>query len=151
MTLLEILVKELPGRGGWPIGVDAIEMHGGGYIFFDGYRAPDSFVISQCSDGWNRGMEVTYSNEVTREQYETALAESNVVAWSGEGLPPVGCECEWDDRTVWLPVTIKYLSEWVIVFSGLTPDGEEVEIAKNIYADNVTFRPIRSEEERKRD
>ncbi|KMK18933.1 hypothetical protein ABW09_05980, partial [Pluralibacter gergoviae] len=41
--------------------------------------------------------------------------------------------------------------EWVIVFSGLTPDGEEVEIAKNIYADNVTFRPIRSEEERKRD
>lgn len=29
-----------------------------------------------------------------KEQYEAALAASKQVEWDGEGLPPVGCECE---------------------------------------------------------
>lgn len=140
MTLLEILVKELPGLGGWPKDSD------------------DELTISDRLPKiyWNfyETYKAAYTNakeRVTREQYEAALAESKRVAWNGEGLPPVGCECEWEDKTGWFPVKIKYLSEWVIVFSGLTMDGEEVDIAKNLYADDVKFRPIRSEEERKRD
>ncbi|MDV5528754.1 hypothetical protein QM137_14445 [Enterobacter hormaechei] len=34
-----------------------------------------------------------FGTKVTREQYEAALADSKP-EWDGEGLPPVGCECE---------------------------------------------------------
>ncbi|MGK8932036.1 hypothetical protein ACRS85_03935 [Pluralibacter gergoviae] len=162
MTLLEILVKELPGKGGWPDGAILAVQDVDSQLCFS--STTDVHLSSDGDDWFGGEWSGKWSNEfidilaedrkvaiITREQYEAALAESKKAAWSGEGLPPVGCECEWRDRTGWLPVTIKYLSEWVIVFSGLTPDGEEVDIAKNLYADDVTFRPIRSEEERKRD
>ncbi|MCK1065026.1 hypothetical protein [Pluralibacter gergoviae] len=162
MTLLEILVKELPWKGGWPVGACLAVQDADSQLCFS-----STADVRLCSDGtdWTGGKWYgSWSNEfidtlaedrqwaiITREQYEAALADSKKMAWNGEGLPPVGCECEWEDKTGWFPVKIKYLSEWVIVFSGLTMDGEEVDIAKNLYADDVKFRPIRSEEERKRD
>ncbi|WP_053074689.1 hypothetical protein [Pluralibacter gergoviae] len=160
MTLLEILVKELPWKGGWPVGVNYIAQDSDWSIYGfeerpeleDGHEWLDG-----TSGGWllKVGILAESSDKstsvITRKQYEAALDDSKKMAWNGEGLPPVGCECEWEDKTGWFPVKIKYLSEWVIVFSGLTMDGEEVDIAKNLYADDVKFRPIRSEEERKRD
>ncbi|HID4130816.1 TPA: hypothetical protein ACXE8V_001117 [Pluralibacter gergoviae] len=144
MTLLEILVKELPGKGGWPAGTDRAIQTEDTYIRFPDVGSYYDFLPNFTATDQKTAI-------ITREQYEAALAESKKVAWDGDGLPPVGCECEWKDRTGWVTVTIKYLSEWVIVFSGLTPDGEEVEIAKNIYGDDVKFRPILSEGERKRE
>ena len=159
MTLLEILVKELPGMGGWPEGAEMC------------HRFADEPVIDfyDADGNWPEDCAVKYgkialpcvktrvmglgikSETVTREQYEAALAESKNVEWNGEGLPPVGCECEWEDNTGWTPVTIKYLSNWVVVFSGKCSSGEDVEIAKKLYIDDVKFRPLRSEEERRRD
>ncbi|EMH4164022.1 hypothetical protein RJ498_003325 [Pluralibacter gergoviae] len=146
MTLLEILVKELPGMGGWPEGAhNRIEMFGDGRVYFDDAWAPDSFKISQCSDGWNPFKSIAYTNEVTREQYEAELAESKKVVWSGEGLPPVGCECEIKRVADWMPVTIQYVSCSFTVFKTLggTEDCYQTH--------SLQFRPLRSDEERKRD
>ena len=134
MTLLEILVKELPGLGGWPKDSD------------------DELTISDRLPKiyWNfyETYKAAYTNAkelVTREQYEAALAESKKVAWNGEGLPPVGCECEIKRVTDWMPVTIKYISGSYTIFKTL--GGTEVCYETH----SLQFRPVLSEEERRRD
>lgn len=75
--------------------------------------------------------------------------------WSGDGLPPVGCECEYKDYSTseWHPVTITYCSNQVVVFSSKhkTFKGEPVEISKDLIIDSPEFRTIRVEAERKRE
>lgn len=77
--------------------------------------------------------------------------------WNGEGLPPVGCECEWQDKNTkqWQPVKVVYASEWVTVVREINEErGDDlVEVAIENYGDDsrLKFRPIRSEAERKRD
>ena len=89
MKLIDLLVKELPKRGGWPYKAkESIEMHSDGDIFFDGDRAPDGFNLPQCDDGWRPGWGLSYSNEVTKEQYESALAASEGwIEWGGGECP----------------------------------------------------------------
>ncbi|QNI20518.1 HNH endonuclease [Klebsiella phage vB_KleM_KB2] len=82
MTLLELLRQELPKRGGWPEGVHGISTHADGQVFFDG-RLARGFTLPKASDAWNRREHPhTYTNAVTREQYEAT-------GWDGTGLPPV--------------------------------------------------------------
>lgn len=67
--------------------------------------------------------------------------------WNGEGLPPVGCMCErsWAGDE-WQRCKILFTSNQLVVVK-LKESGRED--AYNIG--DVTFRPIRSEAERKRD
>lgn len=146
MKLIEILVKHIKR---WPDGVDEIEMHDDGELFFDGNRAY-GYSLPQCSDGWRRGKSSTFSNAVNREEYEAALAASkemlvNKPVWDGQGLPPVGVECEIKRVADWMPVTIKFISDHHTVFTtfGGTEDCYQT------YS--LQFRPIRTEAERKRD
>nr|DAH11558.1 MAG TPA: hypothetical protein [Caudoviricetes sp.] len=77
--------------------------------------------------------------------------------WNGEGLPPVGCECEWQDKNTkqWQPVKVVYASEWVTVIREINKEkGDDlVEIAIENYGDDarLKFRPILSESELKRE
>lgn len=80
MTLLELLVKELPFRGGWPDGVERLEQYPDGALF-DGPNYQSNFKFQRADDFGD--------DEVTREQYEAALVASKP-EWDGEGLPPVG-------------------------------------------------------------
>ena len=67
------------------------------------------------------------------------------VKWNGEGLPPVGCECEIRRVADWMPVTIQFISSYHTVFT--TFGGTE-----DCYQTcSLQFRPIRTEAERKRD
>jgi len=107
MTLLELLVKELPKRGGWPDGADGVVQDRDDieFYFFTGHApkydgaswwfAGDS---SNCSwiyhDYENEFAEDNATAIVTRDQYEAALAASQQPVWSGEGLPPVGTVCD---------------------------------------------------------
>lgn len=149
MKLIDILVQELPKHGGWPVGVKTIEMHMDGDIFFDGDHSPDSFCLPQCDDGWRSGLG-EYSNEVTREQYESALAASQP-QWNGEGLPPVGMEIEYKFRKV------KYRNDFSrgrVLAYGVQNVFMEHWSSKNEFIqplDNIEFRPIRSEADKKRD
>ncbi|HDZ9011416.1 TPA: hypothetical protein RUY31_004144 [Klebsiella quasipneumoniae subsp. similipneumoniae] len=166
MTLLEILVSELPKRGGWPDGVAAMAQDDDGSVqnYSDTY---DIRIDSYHAYGMSR-IVGSYSLEegevsagtdrltaiITREQYESALA-SVEPEWNGEGLPPVGCECEYlDGNNEWYPVTIKYASNQIVVICGMTNifgEEQETEIAKDIQLDKPQFRPIRSEADMKRD
>lgn len=67
------------------------------------------------------------------------------VKWNGEGLPPVGCECEIRRVADWMPVTIQFISSYHTVFT--TFGGTE-----DCYQTcSLQFRPIRTEAERKRE
>lgn len=83
------------------------------------------------------------------------IGQDAAPVWNGEGLPPVGCECEYlDSNNEWYPVTIKYASNQIVVICGMTNifgEEQETEIAKDIQLYKPQFRPIRSEAERKRD
>ena len=161
MKLIDMLVQELPKRGGWPEG--AVECQ----------RFVDEATIDFYDENgnWDDDCSLTYgsiagklvrkqaypceSEQVTRNQYESALAASQKPAWNGEGIPPVGCECEYlDNNGKWYPVTIKYASNQLVVISGVTKIlGVEqgTEIAKDIITDNPRFRPLHTEAEKKRD
>lgn len=149
MKLIDILVQELPSRGGWPEGVKCIKQGDiSGTIFLDRYDGKELFISQVIATDASKGF-------VTREQYEAALAASKVPVWSGEGLPPVGCECEWHDRNTksWIPVKVLYSSEWVVVIRGVATNGDIVELGVEVYGDTdrCKFRPIRTEAERKRE
>ncbi|QHJ76942.1 MAG: hypothetical protein [Bacteriophage sp.] len=86
-----------------------------------------------------------------------AHAASSKPEWNVEGLPPVGCECEWQDKNtkLWIPVVIAYSSQWVTVVRELKPlkVGDAVECCINNFGEEerLHFRPIRSEADKKRD
>lgn len=146
MKLIDILVQELHKLGGWPDGVNDIEMLDDGSIFFDGDLGPEDFKLPQCSDGWNRFKSSRdYTNSVTREQYEAALAASKQ-EWDGEGLPPVGVECEMSYAgDEWHKCVIIAKGEEQIIYQ--THGCREFSGHRN----NYRFRPIRSEADKKRD
>ncbi|KAA6001448.1 hypothetical protein [Pantoea sp. M_5] len=68
------------------------------------------------------------------------------IEWNGEGLPPVGCECEREVPGGWSRCRINYASSALIVYQMLDTGNE--------YASTLSafkFRPIRTEAQRKRD
>lgn len=154
MKLIDLLVQELPKRGGWPEG--AVECQ----------RFVDEATIDFYDENgnWDDDCSLTYSSiavelvrkpaypceseQVTRDQYKSALAALNKPAWNGEGLPPVGCECEC------------HVDEGIIhcVVVGYDFDGKAVVMRNvparkyfSIQANSGRIKPLRSEAEKKRD
>lgn len=97
-TLLQILVEELPKRGGWPKGADQCAQDGKSYEFRVCFYSHgelnynyDQFCISEGSSAkWIRNgcsfiAEIASDQEttiITRDQYEAALAEKeNPLPW----------------------------------------------------------------------
>lgn len=160
MKLIDLLVQELPKRGGWNENwvvvtqdadcyfccwrYDDPKYNGFGWKHVTekglvGYWRADNDVVLSCDS--------TYSI-VTRNQYESALAVSQKPAWDGEGLPPVGCECEC------------HVDEGVIhcIVVGYDFDGKAVVMRNvparkyfSIQANSGRIKPLRTEAERKRD
>ncbi|GJL37859.1 hypothetical protein TUM17576_46790 [Enterobacter hormaechei] len=85
MKLIDLLVQELPKRGGWPDGYDVVSTNGYGAVW--------AYKTKCCIAGRELYFHSTTEGHVTRDQYETALAASQKVEWDGVGLPPIGCEC----------------------------------------------------------
>lgn len=139
MTLLELLVQELPKRGGWPDRVARISQDDDTEIRFYTHtgEAPEyDFYPPQKDKCGDRII-------ITREQYEAALAQTE---WSGEGLPPVGCECEMQDAIgVFIPVDI--IANHDGFAFGWNYDRHAVYFSDK----RCEFRPIRSEYDKKRD
>ncbi len=70
-----------------------------------------------------------------------------IEVWNGEGLPPVGTVCEYNDGNTWIPVEIVFLSKWVIVIRSKANNiGNGVDIAKDLVL-NIPpeFRPLPTE------
>ncbi|MDI7502012.1 hypothetical protein [Cronobacter dublinensis] len=148
MKLIDLLVQELPKRGGWVHGVKHAWCDPDGEVRFrDGGCKPDFYPEAEVDDECRIP---SYRHEddphyiVTSEQYEAAIAAAQQPVWDGEGFPPVGCECErsWcGDK--WLRCTVLFVSDETIVV--------KLPTRENAYRRNdVKFRPLRSEADKKR-
>lgn len=93
--------------------------------------------------------------EAGEEDMNECIGQAPVAEWNGEGLPPVGCECEYlNSNGEWSTVKVKYSSDHLIVISGATKilgEEQETEIAKDIIIDKPQFRPLRMGPEKNRD
>lgn len=142
MKLIDILVQELPKRGGWPEGAECIKQgDSSGRMFIDEWCIGSVIFTASviASDASEAG--------VTRKQYEAALAASKVPAWDGKGLPPVGAVCEVKRAMDWIECKILFISENHVVISSEQTDPREV--CWHTYS--CQFSPIRTEAERKRE
>ncbi|EPT7010016.1 hypothetical protein ACVR20_001516 [Cronobacter sakazakii] len=155
MKLIDLLVQELPKRGGWPDGVaamaqdfdgdvqnyaDTIDIKLGTYASGSS-RIHGSYSLRKIKAAEDRG-----NSFVTREQYEAAIAAAQQPVWDGEGLPPVGCECE--GRFIlggkW------FFFRCVAVDCGIA-FGWAGKDAVTLDEGSYEFRPIPSEADKKRD
>lgn len=106
------------------------------------------------ADAWNAYAGIEKVND--EAELNECIGQAPGPLWNGDGLPPVGCECEWQDKNTkqWNPVKVVYASEWVTVIREINKEkGDDlVEIAIENYGDDarLKFRPTRSEAERKR-
>lgn len=150
MKLIDLLVQELPQNGGWPLGVLCLSqspIDGEIYKHKDtgGFTARRSLYLPKSEDPLCK---------VLRSEYEAAIAASQQPAWNGEGLPPVGTECEWKDTNTgkWQKVKVVYSSEWVTVIRE-DKEVDAVELAIESYGGDKSkeFRKIRTEAECKRE
>ncbi len=70
MTLLELLVKELPNRGGWPEGYQEIAT--------DGFKHVWAYALNGRIAGRPMHLHCNEHGCVTRKQYEAAIAAGKI-------------------------------------------------------------------------
>lgn len=158
MKLIDLLVQELPKRGGWPEKATKARQDADGEVCFEPHSAVYDFypdVMSSDSAQWLEDNERSTSDlYVTREQYELALQKT---IWDGLGLPPVGVEIEVDSpRLGWTKVTVTAVTDnWLVAQYG---DGAEFAWthrtgteADGWNYDYNRFRKLRTEAERQRE
>lgn len=163
MKLIDLLVQELPKRGGWPEGVIKIHQDYDGETWaWLNHGGPERlFTLNRVATNARKFCKhETCENMVTRDQYESALAESQKTAWNGEGLPPVGAKVEF-----FINPKLGYCNNWIpdagtemeVVAHKTTTDGNDVAVC---YWDDSgagrsccfvpeSLKPLRTESERK--
>lgn len=139
MKLIDILVQELPKRGGWPEGAD--------HIATNGYWRVFAYWVRSSLKGIDLNIVSDAEGYVTRSQYEAAL-EASKPEWDGEGLPPVGCECQIilgknGDLGV---CEVLFIGSDIVVWRQKSTFAEG-----SSYLRNVRFLPVRSEADKKRE
>ena len=158
MKLIDLLVRELPKRGGWRENWVSVTQESDGYLCCWSYDNPKYngfgwehvsgrglsgyFLFDDCDGPSCDNAE----SIITRDQYESSLAASQNIEWDGDGFPPIGCACEMQDsKGAWLPVdiiakndgfTFGWSYDYQIVFFGDKAD---------------KFRPLLTEADKKRD
>lgn len=143
MKLIDLLVQELPKRGGWPDGaVEAGFLCSNTTLYFIDANGdcPSEWCIEMDSEVEDNNI------EISKDQYESALAASQKPAWNGEGLPPVGCECE-------ISFSGKSLGQCEVLFVGdslIVWKQKSSQQEGSGYHRHMNIRPLRNEEERKR-
>lgn len=140
MKLIDILVQELPKRGGWPDGKGVASNGPENTVIFHELGKPPF---------WFAGLTFTGKDTATKEEYEAALAASKQ-GWNGEFPIPAGTEVEvhfdGDDSRVWTHFRVEYMSGEVVVLHDYRVDSVDAYKHRTL-----SFRPIRSEEDKKRD
>ncbi|MES3410971.1 hypothetical protein QDQ93_21685 [Enterobacter hormaechei] len=141
MTLLASLIEKLPSRGGWPKPLDSADLP----------LAGNELVTSwKWSVESNEFISCTYGDEtVTKAQYEVAIS-GHKQPWNGQFPIPPGTEVEvhfdGDDSHVWTKFRVEYMAGDIVVLHDYRIDNVEAYKHKIL-----SFRPIHSEEDKKRD
>lgn len=117
MKLIDLLVKELPRRGGWPDGAEIVVQDADSQICFSShsdvytYECQTDWYGGDWADGdWSNPFIDTIADDrhdsiVTRNQYESALAASKAVAGHDGWIEWTGGKCPVDSDTI---VDVKY-------------------------------------------
>ena len=153
MKLIDLLVQELPKRGGWPEGAEYCHLtqydrHCLTIVFSHKQVGTVNNPIISSEEMVFSGIgylgNTLYDCTVTAGQYKSALAASKKPAWNGEGLPPVGCECE---------VSVNGGRSWCTYRAINEKNGvrliEVGDLTEEFQNNNWIFRPLRTESERK--
>lgn len=153
MKLIDLLVQELPKRGGWPEGAEYCHLtqydrHCLTIVFSHKQVGTVNNPIISSEEMVFSGIgylgNTLYDCTVTAGQYKSALAASKKPAWNGEGLPPVGCECE---------VSVNGGRSWCTYMAINEKNGvrliEVGDLTEEFQNNNWIFRPLRTESERK--
>lgn len=157
MKLIYLLVKELTKRGGWPHNALSITQDDDGSLCVWDTNDPhyDGFSWKHHTGNsllyyWHGINAVPLSCDhresiVTYWQYKAALAESQKPAWNGEGLPPVGVECESKQfaQIDWREFRV------VAVENGHVFGFWHDNVGACLDSTHWMFRPLRTESERK--
>lgn len=151
MKLIDLLIKELPQFGGWPVGAECARRYKADRFvcFYDGRDSPiDSYPC--ISTGCLRvGVEI---EEVSHGYYLSEMEKAAVQEWNGAGAPPVGTRCEYslNKGGTWWPCKIEFnVGTQGVVMSCDASEGIQY-VSFSAYGNNI-FRPIRTEAERKRE
>lgn len=149
MKLIDLLVQELPKRGGWPDGAVKIHQDYDGETWaWLNYDSPELLFTPDkiATNARKFGEREKRENMVTRKEYESALAASQEPALSGEGLPPVGIEAE---------VSVDGGRTWCSYKATSECNGmrlvEVGDFTEEFKKNNWIFRPVHSEAENRRD
>jgi len=91
---------------------------------------------------------IHYSDSRNRYKRELSLSDllgDEAVVWDGEGLPPVGAECEFfyieSLAGVWQTCTIDFIGNNIVVLT------TEIASEISVFKETIKFRPIKSERE----
>ena len=157
MKLIDLLVQELPKHGGWPEGAERCRVgnfYGNSITvaftfpkgYSDGFDVPFQYAVTIPTSARHDGKETDYCM-ITRDLYESALAESQKPAWDGSGLPPTGCECESKQfsQVDWTKFKVVAVCDGHVF--GFWGNGVSTALDSKMWE----FRPLRTEAERKRD
>lgn len=159
MKLIDLLVQELPKRGGWPHNALSITQDDDGSLCMWDTNDPhyEGFSWKHHTGNslvyyWHgiEGLPLSCDHResiVTYWQYKAALAASQKPAWNGEGLPPVGCECE-------ISFSGKSLGQCEVLFVGdslIVWRQKSSQQEGSGYYRHMNIQPLRTEAERKRD
>lgn len=93
--------------------------------------------------------------DVIMTEEEEAMGVDDRVEWDGEGLPPVGCECEINPHGEWFRATVygygknKFLA--AISNFQRDSDGDVIGGEHAYWIESTKFRPIRTKAERDRE
>lgn len=157
MKLIDILVRDLHKFGGWPEGaVECVRYIDEATIdFYDEHgNWPDDCSLTYgaiAKEICVSPNEPCQRETVMYSEYEAALAASKQ-EWDGEGLPPVGCECEYETKfDGWQPVRIELIKSEGIAFTWLSNSQAYNGLDCVGVQKSGSFRPKRQDAVRKRD
>lgn len=143
MKLIEFLITESKKGWKWPDGIVKVASTKGsrGVNFYFDYACPPSLSNTLIAPTLFSSSEL-----VTREKYDAALAASKT-EWDGEGLPPVGCECEGKQlaQLNWNKFKVVAIENGHVF--GFWNDNVSTGLDSRLWE----FRPIQSEADKKRD
>lgn len=174
MKLIDLLVQELPKRGGWPHDALSITQDNDGSLcvwntndpHYDGFSWKHHTGNSLMYFWYGEGAIPLSSDHkesiVTYWQYKSAIAASQKPAWNGDGLPPVGEKVEFfinqkfGYRNDWIPADG---TEMEVVAHKTTTDGNDVAVCywdeggagRSCCLVPESLKPARTESERKHD
>ena len=90
--------------------------------------------------------------EVSEENLTDFIVHEPVTAWNGDGLPPVGCECELMKSPIDAPKRVKIIAHFqnnaAMVAAYIPVENKYKKVDQGIAC---CFRPLRAETDRKRD